>query len=661
MAIEKMTKFHLLSFKESEDKVLKKLQNFQYVHLTSLDTEDDVEVEASAEDNKIKEINVKDKKDGSYSKELSEASFELESVKSAIKMLSSYDERPKGIKGLKEGNPNILFSELEGKFNDSKYREGLDRISEIKGRIDDLISKDTKLKSDLEETEKILELKSSPKEAEELKYTQSLIGSVPKKLNDKFFKALSETENLAFTKIGETKDEFFYNIVYFENDEEKIKDILRENTFSEYKPEYDEIPSERRRRLKKEINRNHEEVIKEKEKFKALNSYLPDLEIAYEYLNNKILRLAAKDEIYSTRYLNIMSGYIPTRMEGVFKEELRQILGDAVYVKFTPAEEGNTDVPTLLNNNKVAASFENLTQMYGTPVYGSLDPTPIMTPFYIMFFGMMLADAGYGLLMLIGTAIALKFFNLSEKSRNAVRFFFYLSFAVIFVGILYGSYFSLNLKVWKLVDPGVDFMKIMVVSIGMGLIHMFLALGIKAYMMIKDGDYLGALYDVGFWYMALIGAILFGLSGPLGLAPIVKTIAKWVMIVGMLGIVFFTARDAKTKGGRFAGGLYNLYGMSGWIGDFVSYSRLMALGLSGGFIGMAINMIAKMVAGNKATLIFAAIIFVGGHIFNLFIGALGAYVHTARLNYVEFFGKFFDGSGKKFKKFRSEEKYVNYR
>ena len=298
--------------------------------------------------------------------------------------------------------------------------------------------------------------------------------------------------------------------------------------------------------------------------------------------------------------------------------------------------------------------------MYGVPKYDKLDPTPVMAPFYIMFFGMMVADAGYGLLMLIGTLIALKKFNLSDSMRSSMKFFNYISYSVIFLGILYGSYFSLNYNGWRLLDPSKDFITILIISIAMGAIHMFLALAIKAYSLIKEKDYKGALFDVGFWYMALIGAIVMGLSKVMNLGDTYSNIAKWVMIVGMIGIVLFSARDTKSKPGRIAGGLYNLYGMSGWIGDFVSYSRLMALGLSGGFIGMAINMIAGMM-GAWYLKPFAAIIFIFGHIFNLFIGALGAYVHTARLSFVEFFGKFFDGGGKKFKKFRSDEKYINYK
>ena len=197
-------------------------------------------------------------------------------------------------------------------------------------------------------------------------------------------------------------------------------------------------------------------------------------------------------------------------------------------------------------------------------------------------------------------------------------------------------------------------------SIAFGLVHIFYGLSINAYIKIRDGKFLDALYDVGFWYLALIGAIGFLLPMVIDLPAIVKTISMVIMIIGMAGIVLFGARDAASIGGRIGGGIYELYGISGYVGDFVSYSRLMALGLSGGFIASSINMMAGMVAEKGFIgIIFAAIIFIGGQLFNLGLSLLGAYVHTIRLTFVEFFGKFYEGGGVGFNLFRSNTKYIN--
>lgn len=664
MAIVKMSKFHLLAFKENEERMLNKLQNFEYVHLLGK-KEEDVEVVLEEDGNLVQEVRVDETLEGSVSNDmmnLTKVTAELEEVKSAIKILKPFDTRPKGLKGLKIGNPDILFTELEGKFLDSNYKEHIKEVNEIRSRIDELKAKKAEINSEIIETDNLSLLDESPMKIEKLSVVKAIIGSIPRKLDEKFHREINELDEVTFKKIGENKDEYFFLVAYLENEEEALKEIFRANSFSEYKAEYDEVPLERKSRLKKESAKIMEDISSEKSKLKELNVYLKDLEIAFEYLNNRQLKILARNDMRNTKYLVSVTGYIPMDKKGIFKEQLREAMGEDFYIELTKADENDENVPVLLENNKVNSSFEGLTSMYGTPKYNEIDPTPFMAPFYLVFFGMMLADAGYGLLMLIGTAFALKFFNLSDKMRSSVRFFFYLSFPTILFGVLYGSYFSLDYQGWRLLDPSKDFMKIMVISIIMGAVHMFLALGLKAFLYFRNRDYLGALYDVGFWYFALIGAIVFGLSKAMPQIPqVVSQVFKWVMIVGMVGIILFTGRDAKTKGGRIASGLYNLYGISGWLGDFVSYSRLMALGLSGGFIGMAINMIAKMVAGKWYFLPLAIVIFAGGHLFNLFIGGLGAYVHTARLNYVEFFGKFFQGGGKKFKKFRTEEKYVNYK
>jgi V/A-type H+-transporting ATPase subunit I len=171
---------------------------------------------------------------------------------------------------------------------------------------------------------------------------------------------------------------------------------------------------------------------------------------------------------------------------------------------------------------------------------------------------------------------------------------------------------------------------------------------------------LDALYDVGFWIMILVGAILYFVNMAIPMAPVVKTIATVLMVVSAIGIILTGERGASSIVGRIFGGLYSLYGISSYVGDFVSYSRLMGLGLSGGFIGAAINMMVRMLLPNGIVGIVAAVIlFVGGQIFNLFIGALGAYVHAIRLTYVEFFSKFYEGGGKAFNLFRSKPKYIN--
>ena len=136
-------------------------------------------------------------------------------------------------------------------------------------------------------------------------------------------------------------------------------------------------------------------------------------------------------------------------------------------------------------------------------------------------------------------------------------------------------------------------------------------------------------------------------------------LSKYLMIITMLGIIATGGREAKSIGGKIGLGTYALYGISGYMGDLISYVRLMALGLSGGYIAYSVNKIAQMVGNKGIMIVFMMLIMILGHGFNLFLSALGAYVHTSRLIYVEFFAKFYEGGGKAFNNFKIKEKYIN--
>jgi len=301
--------------------------------------------------------------------------------------------------------------------------------------------------------------------------------------------------------------------------------------------------------------------------------------------------------------------------------------------------------------------------MYSVPKYKEIDPTPLLAPFYIFFFGMMLSDAGYGLVMFVGTLIALTTFNLDEDTRRSIKMFFLLSISTIFWGIMYGSYFGDFIKIaplWMKPDSNVGLL--MIVSVVMGLIQIYVGLGIKAYMQIRDKDYFGAFADVGLWYITLTGAIIWALSAfvdlaSLGVPAVIIAIAKYGTIAGMVGIVLTNGRQESSIGGKLGQGFYALYGITSYVGDLVSYTRLAALGLATGFIAYAFNIMVSMVSTSWATIIFGIAIFVVGHVFNLFINALGAYVHTCRLQYLEYFGKFYEGGGTSFEPLKYNSKY----
>jgi len=293
--------------------------------------------------------------------------------------------------------------------------------------------------------------------------------------------------------------------------------------------------------------------------------------------------------------------------------------------------------------------------MYSLPLYKEIDPTPILSIFYFLFFGMMLSDAGYGLIMVIVSSIALKKVKDTAK-RNTFKLFLFAGISTVIWGAMYGGWFGdlfsnyLGIKIPYLIDPAKGITQILILSVIFGLVHIFVGLGLKAYILIRSGQLKDAIYDVLTWYFVLIGAILM-------LVGVASSVGKILLIIGFVGLLLTQGRSAPTLGGKIGGGIYGVYGSTSYLGDVVSYSRLLALGLATGFIANALNLIVNLIP-SPFSYIISPILFVALHLFNLLVNALGSYVHTARLQYLEFFNKFYEGGGKKFTPYKLSDQYL---
>ena len=310
-----------------------------------------------------------------------------------------------------------------------------------------------------------------------------------------------------------------------------------------------------------------------------------------------------------------------------------------------------------------------------------------MSFFYVFLFGLMLSDAAYGLIIFLGCFAVIKKFPRMESSlKKSIKMFMYCGISTLIWGILFGGYFGDAIDVvartffhvevpeggmikalWFV--PLNDPMRMLIYSMLFGVIHLFTGLGIKGYMLLRDKKYLDFFCDVVLWFVFLIGLILLLLPSEIfasiaqlepGTFPAaVSQAGKILAIVGVVGLVLMSGRSSKNIGLRLALGAYDVYNVTGWLSDVLSYSRLLALGLATGVIASVVNQMGSM-AGDG---IFGAIVFIAvfviGHVFNMAINVLGAYVHTNRLQFVEFFGKFYEGGGKPFSPFQSNTKYVD--
>ncbi|MBP9920632.1 V-type ATP synthase subunit I [Proteiniclasticum ruminis] len=647
MAIVKMSNFGLFTFDSDRDKLLHELQKFGYVHFTDL-KEQTAYLEEGLESLEIP-----------Y--EVSEVEDKIQNVKFAMDLLKRYDERETGMKAMIKGKNTFTFEELEKKVAHFDYEPVIDKFRELTRKIDLISQEELKEKAAMEELRPWRNLDYDVRLFRDFQFSEVFTGTIPKKLMESLKEALGTLEETYLETLSEGKDEAYVIGLTSKREKEDFNEILRNHSYTTVNLSVSGTPEEEMKKRKESLEKMKEEKKKLQAEIKSMAGHLARFEEVYEYLLNLRLRYAAENNFLRTGSVNVIEGYIPTDKTDAFRKAVEKTQEGAYYLELAEAKKEDVSVPILLKNGKFAEAFESLTTMYSLPTYDGIDPTPLFAPFFFAFFGMMIGDWGYGIILMVLTGVALKIANLEKGQRLMMRFLFYLSFSTIAWGLMFGTFFGAAFPGFALINPSTEYQKLLIVSIAFGGIHLFYALGIKAYLAIRDGKPLDALYDVGFWYMALMGAIVFLLTMVLGNLPeVLGTISLVVMVIGMVGIILTGGRENKTPVGKLAGGMYSLYGISGYIGDFVSYSRLMALGLSGGFIATAINMMVGMLFDMGIPgMIAGVIVFLGGQAFNLFLSALSAYVHTSRLTYVEFFGKFYDGGGKPFKLFRNKSKYIN--
>ncbi|MDU5595178.1 MULTISPECIES: V-type ATP synthase subunit I [Peptoniphilus] len=647
MAIVNMKEFKLFIFDDSREKLIDRFQKFNYVHIVESDFDKDEYIE----DDFARPKSLDD---------LIEIDDKIKRSKEDIDLLLKFKEKESAIKSLKDGVENITLEELA----DRALRFPFEKIDK---EIRSLVNQKDKNNSKVQNIDsKIFELKPWRGLSSSLEGTSSMdsvnvyTGTVAANYADKFEREFLENELIYIERVSQDKNFRYYLIIVEKSVDNEVKDIFSSYGFTPINIKADKKVEDKINSYEKDKELLFEENKDIEENLKKYLKYLDDLKYSYEFYRNEKVKIMSQRKFLKTTKVDMIEGYVPNEKLSNFEKEVKKVCGDNYYLSAYDANRDSNEVPILLENNSFVKPFELMTEMYAMPRYNEIDPTPFFAPFYFIFAGIMVGDFGYGLLVFLGTLFALKNFNLTDKKRRFLKFFNYLSISTIIFGLVFGSFFGGIIELPSLIDPAEDSTLLVILSLILGGIHIFFALGIKAYMDIRDGKPKDALYDVGFWYMALIGIIGLLLQIKLeNLAPY-KNVFLVVMILGMIGIVATGGREEKTTGEKIGWGIYSLYGISSYLGDFVSYLRMMALVLSGSFLGLAINMIAGMLfESNILGKIFAIVVFVVFQLFNAFLCYLSAYVHTARLTYVEMFNKFYEGGGIPFKKMIENSDYFN--
>ena len=647
MAIAKMNKVMLIAPTDKQNDLLDAIQELQSLEVTSLE--------------QAKELFTKN------SIALQEADAEgmnalqqkFEGIHAAITFVEKNQKQPSLIQKLKTPREQFALSELQKEVQNWDTDALVEHVESIRNT---LRKKDDELK-ELREKEVLLRKWSAldfyPKDIFKHPYTKTKMGTIPQATDNAYLDGLKESELISVHEVYHTREEIGLLVTYPRKAQQAAKEELAKAHFSIVWYAFEEAPSvelEKNLKAQQAVVDAKKKVLDDLQEEKDL---LRQLQLSSEVTYNELQKEQAKNGLVNGQHVFVLQGWLTTKAVDDVEVQLKEKLGEGEYV-FLPleiAEEEYEEVPTVLENNTFLQPFENLTEMYGLPKYGELDPTPYTAPFYLVFFGMMAADLGYGALLWLGTFIMLKFFHFDKGMNRNLKFFHLLSYPVMMWGIVFGSAFGADLPFQPL-SLSKDLITIMILSIIFGVIQIMVGLSLGAYSNLKKKAYVDAYTSHLGWLAIITGIILYVLGSMVLNISWIATIGSSIAIIAAVAIVVVTVLSSENKWGGLASGLYNLYGISGYVADVVSYTRLMALAVSGGSIASAFNMlvgflppVARFTAG-----IFLIVALQG---LNIFLSFLGAYVHGLRLQFVEFFGKFYDGGGRALKPFKTYEKYVD--
>ena len=507
--------------------------------------------------------------------------------------------------------------------------------------------------------------------------TKALAGTLPafytnESLTDALLENAGEQLPVTLEVVSATKEQTCVFILCANDASSKVEQAVRELGFIHISENKKMVPKEQYAVYEATQAEHSKETEKAITEINKLAKYREDLEFVIDYFVLRIDKYESLAKIGLSKNIFVLQGFAPEDAAVCISKELEKKFAAAVSI-VQPGEE--EDPPVLLKNNAFASPVESVTEMYSLPSNTDVDPNPIMSFFYYLFFGLMLSDGGYGLIMTIAMLVVKKKVSLEEKTKRTVNFFLYCGISTIFWGAMFGSWFGdifqvvgreffgkeiPSLAIWF--EPVKDPMKLLLFSFLFGIIHLFIGLGIRFSMLWKLGQKLDAVFDVIPVYLLVLGVAPMGAGIILDVPEIFSAVGRYLALAGAAFIVLTSGRSAKNIFGKLGGGLYGLYNAgSGYLGDILSYSRLLALGLSTGVIASVVNVLGTISSNMVVKGFMLVFVFIFGHAVNIAVNLIGSYVHTNRLQYVEFFSKFYEGGGRAFTPLKVNTKYYRFK
>ncbi len=652
MGLSKMEKVRLLGHKESREGVVQELQRLGIMQVTDL--------RESWKDSPYEQfLTREDTKDEDLEKKRLQLGYGLDYLDGFQKRSLAESFLPAKVSLSQKGFLDILHN-----FD---YQRVCQTCQKLEGSLKGLESERQSLLREEKELTPWRCLALPLEEIRETRETKVVPGMVPARLCKEMEGKLAEVSSeVSLEVVKETKTLKYCLLVYHKSHDEKISSILKEVKFIPVSlPLLEGRPEE----ILKNIPGRLLQIEKEKDvlrgKSRELLKERPKLAAVYDHLANLRERKHIQNFFAETRQTFLLTGWLRRKDSPDFEKVMREKFPQVAITRIEPGEGENP--PVALENRRLVKPFEVVTNLYGFPHHRELDPTPFLSPFFFIFFGLCLTDAGYGLVLMFLSWLGWR------KIKGGAKFFqllFLGGVSTFIAGALTGGWFGIEpgklpsflhpLNSIVLFNPLTQPMVFFKLSLALGFIQVCFGTGIKFVRNIKERAWADAIFVEGSWLTIFLGILLLVLGKNI-LGGNGAVLGKWLFIGGSFSRVVLSGLVRKQKAvGMGLGLVLLLDGLKNLLGNVLSYSRLMALGMATGVIAMVVNIVALLARQMVPFVGWIAMILVliGGHLFNIAINTLGSFVHSSRLQFVEFFPYFFEGGGEPFEPFRVQNEYV---
>ena len=685
MALYEMRKVHIIGDLSLRDSIIKRLGDLALFQPRKIDEKT---ITSSFKPTRMETEELEDK---------------LSRLNWTIKYLDQFDEKKTSL-GFFPGKTIIKEKEFSTWIENLDWQKIHKKCEEFEEEREVLREE----KNNLEENYSLLspwsQLPISTERLEEGKWVGYQLGTIRVEAKEPFRKELDKLKATHLNIIKEAAGNLFFLLIFLKEDRERLESIFQRLKAEKVQLKEFGVPGRKLKEIRQRIEGIENQMGKIKEESKRICREKIKLMALCDHFYHLLRERKVSANTRSSPYTFLLEGWIRKVDLAKLKAGLKDFSPLEIVVR-KPHQNEESKVPIALSNTSPFKPFELVTNLYGLPRYFEIDPTPFLAPFFAIFLAICLTDGGYGIVLSVLSYLMLKKFKVEGGAKKLFSMLFIAGFFTFGIGLITGGVFGIEfthlpaflgfLKKLALLNPMRDPMKFLAICLGLGLIHILLGIGLELWEDLRRKDLVSAVLDHASWIVLILGIILFAMPilkdfllgtssgttqevslGPnMGMSFSFQNLARiWntlpgysrvgliMLLWGVMALFLFVGRKSKNLFIRLAKGGYELYGIVQLFADVLSYSRLLALGLATSVIATVVNTIAIMSYSTPFIgPILMVMILIGGHLGNLVINCLSGFIHTSRLQFVEFFGKFYQGGGKSFRPFQREGKYVAIR